>query len=498
MVGLDDQNAPVRAGDVVSGKYRVERMIGSGGMGFVVAARHLALDEPVALKFLLSHQSENREVVERLMREARATFRLRSIHSVRVHDVGELPEGHLYIVMELLEGRDLRAELDARGALPVSEVVSHALDACEALQEAHALGIVHRDLKPGNLFLTRSPQGRSIVKVLDFGMSKGDFGVSDNGPLTLPETALGTPRYMAPEQWKSASSVDLTADIWALGIVLYELLTGKTPLHRMQLAERQTRFLAGAIPSPREARPDVPEELARVVLRCLRGDPRARWGSAAHLSRALRAGFPDEGGDAAEITRTGVTAVVPPEVQAKRAARAFETAPSSAVPSSAALTPAMPRSPFQPAEDFEAHTEVRPPMFTPGDYVAQSGEIPSTKPPKAMGATLRSFEGQAPLVEIDPRDQTLRIPGAPLHPAPAKPSGTTSPLGIASRPAPPPAPAAPVPVTPVPRAWVPSPMASPPLPPRPARSNVAVYVALIGVAALIASAVVAWLVLRSR
>ena len=104
MVGLDDKNAPVRAGDVVSGKYRVERMIGSGGMGFVVAARHLALDEPVALKFLLSHQSENREVVERLMREARATFRLRSIHSVRVHDVGELPEGHLYIVMELPRG----------------------------------------------------------------------------------------------------------------------------------------------------------------------------------------------------------------------------------------------------------------------------------------------------------------------------------------------------------------------------------------------------------
>lgn len=495
MVGLDDQNAPVRAGDVVSGKYRVERMIGSGGMGFVVAARHLALDEPVALKFLLSHQSQNREVVERLMREARATFRLRSIHSVRVHDVGELPEGHLYIVMELLEGRDLRAELDARGALPVSEVVSHALDACEALQEAHALGIVHRDLKPGNLFLTRSTQGRSIVKVLDFGMSKLDFGVSDNAPLTLPETALGTPRYMAPEQWKSASNVDLTADIWALGIVLYELLTGKTPLHRMQLAERQTRFLAGAIPSPREARPDVPEELARVVLRCLRGDPRARWGSAAHLSRALRAGFPDKGDDAVEITRTGVTAIVPPEEQAKRAARAFDAAPSSA-----ALTPAVPRSPFQPAEDFEAYTEVRPPMFTPGDYVAQSGEIPSTKPPKAMGgATLRSFEGQVPLVEIDPREQTLRIPGAPLHPAaPAQPSGTTSPLPIAPGPTPPPAPSALAPATPMPRAWVPLPTASPPLPPRPARSNVAVYVALIGVAALIASALVAWLVLRSR
>ncbi|HEY3819990.1 MAG TPA: protein kinase [Polyangiaceae bacterium] len=474
-VGPDDTRAPVRAGDIVSGKYRVERTIGSGGMGVVVAARHLALDEPVALKFLLSHQSGNREVVERLMREARATFRLRSPHSVRVHDVGELPEGHLYIVMELLEGRDLRAELDARGPLPPAEVVSHALDACEALSEAHALGIVHRDLKPGNLFLTRGLQGRPIVKVLDFGMSKLDPLFGESGPLTVPETALGTPRYMAPEQWKSASNVDLTADIWALGVVLYELLTGKTPLHRMQLAERQTRLLAGAIPSPREARPEVPEDLARVVLRCLRADPRARWGSASHLSRVLRGMFPRPG-DAVDSARTDVTAVVPAEEQARRAAQAFETAPHSVPPPSSRPD----------AEDFDSHTEVRPPMFTPADYVAQSGEPPVAKPSKAMGATLRSFEGPAALAP-DPQEETLRIPGAPPHPVPR----------IAARlpsvPAPPP--------TGMLTAAAMLPPWKPPPPPSPGpspRSNLALTVTLIGVAAVLVSGLLAWLMMRAH
>jgi serine/threonine-protein kinase len=480
---------PVRPGDVVAGKYRVERIIGSGGMGIVVAAHHLALDEPVALKFVRPHQTENREVVERLKREARATFRLRNVHTVRVHDVGELPAGPLYIVMELLEGRDLRAELDARGALPVAEVVSHALDTCDALDEAHALGIVHRDLKPGNLFLAKTVGGRAIVKILDFGMSKLDPSLTEDGPLTRPETALGTPRYMAPEQWKSASNVDPAADIWALGVVMYELLTGKVPLRELGLVERQARLLAGAIPSPREARPEVPEALARVVLRCLRADPRARWTSAANLASALRAAFPqinEPEHDPDEITTTGVTVVVPPEIQARQAALAFDppndprsaSAPATRPDSPQAHGAGVPSS----ADEFEAKTEVRAPMFTPAAAVAESGDVAAAGRRKLMAATLRSFEAPAVVVEPDRRDETLRLPGAPVRPA-------TVPLAV-----PVPAAAAQRPPVGSPVAPLQSPAREPPLQARP---GVALYVVLAGVAAIVVSAVLTWLLMHA-
>ncbi len=252
--GVTDSKAPVVEGDVVAGKYRIERQIGSGGMGVVMAARHLQLGEPVALKFVTESRGSDKEAMSRMMREARATFRLRSQHTVRVLDVGELPSGPLYIVMELLEGRDLRAELRARGPLPESEVVRYALQACESLEEAHALGIVHRDLKPHNMFLAKSTRG-TVLKILDFGMSKLDPEQFDAevGPLTRPETALGTPRYMAPEQWKSATAVDARADVWALGVVMYELLTGEAPVAKLRGAERLSRLLAGAIEDSAQA-----------------------------------------------------------------------------------------------------------------------------------------------------------------------------------------------------------------------------------------------------
>jgi len=493
-------NAPVREGDVVAGKYRIERTIGVGGMGYVVAARHLALGEPVALKFVLAHHSENREVVERLMREARATFRLRNIHTVRVHDVGELPSGHLYMVMELLEGRDLRAELIERGPLPPAEVVSHVIDACEALQEAHAVGIVHRDLKPGNLFLAKSAQGRDIVKVLDFGMSKLDSAMhEEDGPLTRPETALGTPRYMAPEQWKSAANVDHTADIWALGVVMYELLTGKTPLHGMPVGERQARLLAGAIPSPRDARPEIPEALARIVLRCLRADPSARWASVARLSGALRAAFPQirrPGGDVAEVTRTDVTAVVPREEQARLAALAFDprTAPRSVpslpetrreTPEAHALAPpssdptaVLPGLPAGLTDDYDAQTVVRPPMFTPGDYVADSGQVQEPPAPR-MSKTLRSLES--------PLEVKSALAWPPAPPQDDPPLEKTLPL----------AKAVPLALHAPPPVAVTAPPVPAPLPPPPPRKGVTVYVLLAGLAALLVSGLLAWLAVRS-
>jgi serine/threonine protein kinase len=290
--------------------------------------------------------------------------------------------GVVYIVMELLEGRDLRAELAARGPLPETEVVSHVLGACDALEEAHALGIVHRDLKPHNLFLSKPRQGSPTVKVLDFGMSKVDPALFDTVPLTRPETTLGTPRYMAPEQWQSAADVDARADIWALGAVMYELLTGTAPLQSLPAHERQARLLAGAIPSPRELKPDLSEGIARVILRCLRADRAGRWPSEAHLATALRDLHPEvePRAERADVTRTGVTAVVPPAEQARRAAMAF--APEPQGPST------MPEPPTRP-EVPAAHRLARAAMTSPMPPLPSSRSmryLPSMVSPTRTGA----------------------------------------------------------------------------------------------------------------
>lgn len=424
----EPSNSPVQIGDIVAGKYRIERSIGRGGIGVVVAAHHLALDEPVALKFIGVNLASEREVVQRLLREARATFRLRSKHTVRVLDADELPSGAVYIVMELLDGKDLRAELDARGPLPEAEVVTHVLQACDALEEAHTLGIVHRDLKPHNLFLAKQRSGPSIVKVLDFGMSKIDPAFFEAGPLTLPETALGTPRYMAPEQWRSASTVDHRADIWALGVVMYELATGKVPLQGMPLAERQARMLAGAIPSPRDVRPDVSEAMARVIGRCLKADPKGRWPSVAHLATALRDAHPSLRGKIAraDVTMSDVTAVVPTQDMAEQAARAFAGVAS-------APEPEIERAPQTDRNEFDANevTVVRAPAFEQAELTLDALPSPAIEPvvevekkaeeprPNLAAGTLRSAGGLPEieaLLRAPTADETLRLPGAPPHP----------------------------------------------------------------------------------
>jgi serine/threonine protein kinase len=388
-------------------------MLGSGGMGVVVAARHLGLDEPVALKFLALHRADDKEPLERLVREARATFRLRSKHTVRVFDVDELPSGAVYIVMELLEGRDLREELAARGPLPEEEVVSYVLQACDALEEAHSLGIVHRDMKPHNMFLAKQPLGPPIVKLLDFGMSKIDPALFEAGPLTRPETALGTPRYMAPEQWKSASEVDPRADIWALGIVMYELLTGKAPLQGMPPRERQARLLAGALPSPRDTRADLSDALARVIMRCLRADPNGRWASVVHVAAALRQTRPAAAPltRETEITRTDVTAVVPPEKLARDAVAAM------AVPSRAPRSFGPPTRPATPAAMASQGPSGEHDATPDADAEAQGRTNKAYPPPPASAPTL-----SAPL----PRPQAPRPP-RPESPPPQRGPTSTQP-----------------------------------------------------------------------
>jgi len=277
--------APVQEGEILDGKYRVERVLGVGGMGVVVAATHLALNQRVAIKFLLPAAVGNPQVIERFAREARAAVRIQSEHVARVIDVGTLPTGSPYMVMEFLEGNDLAETIEKGGAMPVPQAVSYVLQACEALAEAHALGIVHRDLKPANLFLARRAGRDSIVKVLDFGISK----MSEAGPSGLTQTSavMGSPYYMAPEQMMSSKDVDARTDIWALGIILYELLTGSAPFAGDTMAEI-VFAVTQRDPAPLQARrPDVPQELADVVSRCLTRDPSQRFPNVAKFAAAL-------------------------------------------------------------------------------------------------------------------------------------------------------------------------------------------------------------------
>ncbi len=282
--------APVEEGEVLAGKYRVERVLGVGGMGVVVAAMHLQLDERVALKFLLPEALQNAEAVERFAREARAAVKIKSEHVARVIDVGTLETGAPYMVMEYLEGEDLSNLLERAGPLSVPDAVDYLLQACEAIAEAHALGIVHRDLKPGNLFLTRRADGVPAVKVLDFGISKATVigpGSKPDMSLTRTSTIMGSPLYMSPEQMKSTRNVDSRTDIWALGMILHELLSGRTAFRADTVPELCAKILTEPPAPIRDVRPDAPAAVEAAILRCLEKDPARRFQNVAELGAAL-------------------------------------------------------------------------------------------------------------------------------------------------------------------------------------------------------------------
>ena len=268
-------------------KYEIERELGIGGAGVVVCARHRELDERVAIKFLLSG-SESVEAVTRFRREARAAHRVKSEHVVGIVDVSTTVTGVPYVVMEYLEGTDLeRMLLESPDLqLPVRDAVEFVLQACEALAECHAIGIVHRDLKPSNLFCTHGADGLPIIKVLDFGISK-------LGPLTVDEAMtgrhaiMGSPRYMSPEQFATPADVDRRTDIWALGIILYELVTGKAPFTGTTLIGIWERVKTDTPKPIEELRRDSPRGLGPIVLRCLEKERDRRYQTVAELAKAL-------------------------------------------------------------------------------------------------------------------------------------------------------------------------------------------------------------------
>ena len=258
-----------------AGKYRVVRVMGSGGMGIVVEAFHEVLHQRVAVKFAAPLACDD-EAIARFLQEARAAATIQNEHVARVMDAGKLDNGMPYLVLEYLEGTDM-AEVMRAGPMPVAQAIDYVLEAAECLAEAHARGIIHRDLKPSNLFLARRPDGTTTVKVLDFGISKRLRKQDQpSTPLTAAGDMLGTPGYMPPEQIRSPRFVDVRADVWALALVLYELLAGTRVFQAPSAGEVFAAVLETEVPPLRKVRPDIPEQLEATIARALQRSRDAR------------------------------------------------------------------------------------------------------------------------------------------------------------------------------------------------------------------------------
>ncbi len=295
--GHQELPSGLREGDIVAGKYRIAGVIGAGAMGTVVAARHVLLEEKVAIKFLRPEALGHAEAVPRFVREARASVRIKSEHVVRVLDVDVLQDLKVpYIVMEHLEGSDLAEELEQNGPLPVGQAVDFILQACEAIAEAHRLGIIHRDLKPANLFRVRRGDREDCIKVLDFGISKlseltstvGGPAAADDGRLiTADRVMMGSPLYMSPEQMESARDVDERTDVWALGVTLCELVTGTLPFAGQSLVHVYFSIASDKPLQLHDWSPDLPRGLKNAILKCLERDRNKRFRSVNELAQAI-------------------------------------------------------------------------------------------------------------------------------------------------------------------------------------------------------------------
>jgi eukaryotic-like serine/threonine-protein kinase len=300
--------SPVAIGEIVAGKYRVESVLGTGAMGIVVGARHIALDHTVAIKLLLHHRYGSREEsIARFLTEARAAARIDSDHVARVHDVGTLPDGTPFMVMEHLEGWDLERELDTRGPLPILEAVDFVLQAADAIAAADQVGIVHRDLKPANLFLAVRADGFRRVKVLDFGISK--IATDRHSQRPREDGSFGSPAYMSPEQITDPATVDTRTDVWALGTILYELVTGQLAFVAPTVKGTLDTVLTSDPCPMRALRRDVPPELEAIVMKCLARDRDDRFRNAGDLAYALAPFGP--GGSLGLIPTSGLSSMEP-------------------------------------------------------------------------------------------------------------------------------------------------------------------------------------------
>jgi eukaryotic-like serine/threonine-protein kinase len=312
-----ESELPVPEGTLLAGKYTVQGTFAEGGMGIICSGRHVQLEQPVAIKFLRRALSGRPSIVERFLNEARALAALRGEHIVRVIDVGQLESGRPYLVMEHLDGTNLEELLERSGALSIETAVNYALQVCEALGEAHALGIVHRDIKPENLFLWSGGPATDSIKVLDFGLAK-QLGASRALGVTGPQDSVGSPCYMSPEQVSSPQLVDARTDIWSLGVVLYRLLVDVLPFEGDNLVQALSHIL-NATPVPlTEVSPTLDADLNAIVMRCLAKAPADRYQTAAEVAAALRSYLTARLQPPAVAQPVPVESVPPAELRAPR------------------------------------------------------------------------------------------------------------------------------------------------------------------------------------
>jgi serine/threonine-protein kinase len=421
----------LRDGAVFAGRFRIERRLGKGGMGIVVAARHLHLDTPVAIKLLLPGSLGNAEAVARFIREARAAARLHSEHVARITDVDTLASGAPYVVMEYLSGKDLAQTLQARGPLPIPDAVDYVLQAGDAIAEAHALGIVHRDLKPANLFLTRHPDGSPLVKVLDFGVAK-TRRTGDEEELTGTHALLGSPLYMSPEQLQSARNVDSRTDVWALGVILYELLCGRPPFTGPTLPELARQILVETPRPPTRWRPELPPALTAAIMECLVRDQAQRTQNVGELAEAIAPfASPDTLRLVGRITRmlaagvaTGTQDGMVPSGVFTRHGTIAAAPPPAPAPAAPLLAPA-------PAAPRPAPAPPPAPRAAAVDVFGETAIVAGETPRSAAAAQVDPTERLAPLpAEVVAAAEALEATFAapPLAPPPlaAAPRGRPS------------------------------------------------------------------------
>jgi eukaryotic-like serine/threonine-protein kinase len=466
----------VRIGEVLANKYRVEKVLGHGGMGVVVLAHHLQLDQRVALKFLLPKGLHSAQAIGRFTREARAAAKIKSEHVARVSDVGVLDNGAPFIVMEYLEGSDLFHWLSERGPVSSETAVGMILQACEALAEAHGLGIVHRDLKPANLFLAERPGGPPIVKVLDFGISK-TMEPTSQPQLTKTSDLMGSPLYMSPEQMQSSKTVDVRSDIWALGVILYELLAGKPPFSGDTMPELVVAVLHTQPEPLASLLPGLAPGLENVVNRCLAKDLGTRFANIGELAVALSpfapprsdasierishlAGPIDTRPPAFAVIRRGDPAVSPTDPTMEGIAPTTREGtppagtPPAPVPTSGATTakpvssdhPSLPRPPIQRSRTWALPAAALVVAFGVLGLLLESRSTSS--PPAAPGASSAGVTSSAPSASRPPEPPAPASatsgaavsetpPSAPPRapPTPASPSRRPSPAVTIQRPA---------------------------------------------------------------
>ncbi len=329
-----------RPGDLIADRYRVERVIAFGGMSVIIKACDRLSGRLVAVKCLKPNAIHNQRALARFEREARVLANLHSEHVVEFLDHGQLPNGTPFMVLEFLEGCDLLELLRARRSLPIEEAVHYVLQTAVALAKTHRMGVVHRDLKPANLFRVLSDDGTYVVKVLDFGICRPCDELWESEPaLTLEKSIVGSPIYMAPEQARDPSSVDQRTDIWALGVILHQLLTGDTPFSGSTGWEGIVQ-VATAAPKPLRARlPEAPAALEGIILRCLEKDPNRRFNSLAELATML-ARFTTQGGQVLANRIAGCLADFPDSQQPVSSPRRL---PPPRRPARSVVPPPLPR-----------------------------------------------------------------------------------------------------------------------------------------------------------